>query len=339
MCYYFATGEWEKGWEVALHMKNPELIEKLRFIIPGDKLINFPDDEVILFSNIADIKEEADKWDKYLIYKINCAKTNGGTSFVFKSSKHHMETAVKMDADQHPLQGQLSILAYEKAYFDGMHRRVHGCKMLTLWVHHPGMCCMKRLASMDVKCENKEAVELFFNIFNETLREYTGNPNYMFNPAMFVTDEASAIHQGMYSVFGNEFLDKITTCQWHFKRCAWRQLVHINKDECSSFREAIHGICKAKTAHEYELHASVLDQICTRNKVVLWWNWWKVRRYHLVPALSGFGWTGTNWAELAQSKMKKNQRISLMDALFEDIIHALNEYVEWLAFLITVGKV
>ena len=338
MRYYFATGQWEKGFEVALHMKNPELIEKLRFVIPGDRLVNFPDDEAILFSNISDIKEEADKWDKFLIYKINCSKTNGGTSFVFKTSKHHLETAVKMDASQRPLRGKISILAYEKAYFDGMHRRVRGYKTLTLWLHHPGMRRMKRLASMDVKHENKESVQLFFETFNEALREYTGDPNYYFNPAMFVTDAAGAIHQGMYSVFGDPFIDKISTCQWHFKRCAWRQLVHIQEDDRASFREAVHGVCNAKTAHEYELYASMLDKICSRNKVVRWWNWWKVRRYHLVPALRGFGWTGTNWAEPGQSKLKKNRRIGLIDAVLEDIIHALNEYVEWLAFVDNTGK-
>ena len=149
---------------------------------------------------------------------------------------------------------------------------------------------------------------------------------------MFVTNEAGAIHLGIYSVFGDDVLDKISTCQWHFKRCAWRQLVHIKEDDRASFREAIHGICKAKTNAEYMLFAEMLDDICMRNKVIRWWNWWKVRRYHLVPALRGFGWTGTNWAEIGQSKMKRHIRIGLMDALFTDIIHAINECIEWIAF-------
>ena len=150
--------------------------------------------------------------------------------------------------------------------------------------------------------------------------------------------EKYQIHQGMYSVFGDSFINKISTCQWHFKRCAWRQLVHIQEDDRASFREAVHGVCNAKTAHEYDLYASMLDKICSRNKVVRWWNWWKVRRYHLVLALRGFGWTSTNWAELGQSKLKKNRRIGLMDAVLEDIIHALNEYVEWLVFVDNTGK-
>ena len=66
--------------------------------------------------------------------------------------------------------------------------------------------------------------------------------------------------------------------------------------------------------------------------------WWKVRHYHLVPALRGFGWTGTNWAEPGQAKMKKARCIGLMDAIFEDILNAMNEEAIWLAFVQNKGK-
>ena len=82
----------------------------------------------------------------------------------------------------------------------------------------------------------------------------------------------------------------------------------------------------------------MLDDICMQNKVIRWWNWWKVHRYHLVPALRGFGWTSTNWAEIGQSKMKRHICIGLMDALFTDIIHAINERIEWIAFVKNTGK-
>ena len=63
-----------------------------------------------------------------------------------------------------------------------------------------------------------------------------------------------------------------------------------------------------------------------------------MRRYHLVPALRGFGWTGTNFAEPCQAKMKKARRIGLMDVVFEDILNAMNEEAEWLAFVQNKGK-
>ena len=161
----------------------------------------------------------------------------------------------------------------------------------------------------------------------------------MFNPAMFVTDEAGAMHQGIYDVLGEAVLDKVSTCQWHFKRCAWCQLIHICHSDRASFREAVRGICKAKTAYEYELFANMLEEICEQNHVLCWWNWWKVRRYHLVPALCGWGWTGTNWAEIGQSCMKKHHRIWLLDTMWEDVLHAIVEEADWVNFICNKGKV
>ena len=123
------------------------------------------------------------------------------------------------------------MLSYEKTYFNGMHKRVRGFKTLTLWVDHPGLRWMKCLASMDCKLGTKDMVALFFNCFNSALQDFTGDLNYIFNPIMLVTDEAGAIHNGLHEVFGHDFLDRISTFQWHFKCCTWRQLVHVHEDE------------------------------------------------------------------------------------------------------------
>ena len=338
MRYFVSKGEYDKAMEVALNLNDPHLIERMRYITPGSRNIsNYAEDIAVVFGMIGEIKAALDKWDKYYIWAYNCGKTNGGDTYVFKTSQHHLETALKMDASIRPLNGKRSILSFEKSYFDGMHKRVRGFKTLTLWVHHPGMRRMKRLASMDCKRETQDMVALFFRLFNSALQDFTGDANYTFNPAMLVTDEAGAIHQGLHDVFGHDFLDRISTCQWHFKKCAWRQLVHVKEDDRATFRATVNGLCKASTAAEYELLAQQMDRICKRNNIIRWWNWWKVRRYHLVPALRGFGWTGTNWAEIGQSKMKKHVRIWLISALWEDVINAVGEHAEWKNFVNNTG--
>ena len=342
MRFFLSTGQVDKAMEVARMLKDPHLIEKMRFLEPGGNISDYAEDIAVAFSCIGDIKKELDKYDKYFVWKYNCGKTNGGDTFVFKTSKHHLETALKMDPTKRPLNGKRSMLSFEKTYFDGMHKRVRGFKTFTLWVHHPGLRRMKRLASMDCKRETQDMVALFFEHFNSTLQDYTGDPNYQFNPIMLVTDEAGAIHNGLHDVFGFDFLECISTCQWHFKRCAWRQLIHVRDDDQATFRDTVNKICEATTALEYELLAATMDAICKRNKIVCWWNWWKVRRFHLVPALRGFGWTGTNWAEIGHSKMKKHTRIWLIAALWEDVINACSEHADWLNFVenkgVSIGK-
>ena len=311
----------------------------MRYLQTGGKKTHYCATLVAAFKVMGKIKKELDKVDKYLIWSMNCGKTSDGDTYVFKMSWHHLDMALCMDGSQRPLNGKRSILSFEKCYFDGMHTRVHSFKTLMLWLHHPGMQRMKQLSSMDVMKENKDLVMLFFRLFNSALQDYTGNENYMFTPPMFITDEAGMMHQGIHEVFGDNVLEKVSTCQWHFKRCAWHQLVYIHHENCASFREAVRGICKARTAYEYEFYVAMLDEICEHNRVTRWWNWWKVQRYHLVPTLHGWGWIGTNWAEIWQSCMKPHDRIWLLDVMWEDILHAIVEEVDWLNFTKNKGKV
>ena len=50
-----------------------------------------------------------------------------------------------------------------------------------------------------------------------------------------MTDKAGVNLQGLHEVFGEEFLDRINTCQWHFKECAHRQLKHVKEKQWKSF--------------------------------------------------------------------------------------------------------
>ena len=144
---------------------------------------------------------------------------------------------------------------------------------------------MRRLATMEVERETTEMVELFFRHLNKALAKHVKDPNYKFNPTMIMTDEAGANFQGLKNAFGPNFSDRIITCQWHWIRCGQRQLAKIDESDRKSFMEAVHHICKVMTVGEYKKWANILEDICIRNKCTRWYNWWKARWYHLVPAL------------------------------------------------------
>ena len=127
---------------------------------------------------------------------------------------------------------------------------------------------------MECKREDTEMVSIFFRLFNEALAKHVGNENYKFNPSMICTDEAGAILPAIRNVFGEEYLNRIVSCQWHFKQCAHRQLPNIRTDDQASFMFYVNRICTASTVAEYKLYASGLEEICKRNKCVKWYNWW-----------------------------------------------------------------
>ena len=94
-----SRGEITKAMEVTMNMNDPHLVELMRYMAPGTNISNYAEDIAIVFGMIGDIKAELDKWDKYYVWAYNCGKTNGGNTFVFKMSQHHLETALKMDAE------------------------------------------------------------------------------------------------------------------------------------------------------------------------------------------------------------------------------------------------
>ena len=101
-----------------------------------------------------------------------------------------------------------------------MHNRVRGYKTLILWVYHPDMCKVVLLAVMEMESENTEMVTLFYNVFNECLKEFTGDKSYNFLPYGFMVDVAGANFNAIQAVFGKAMLAHTVTRQWHFKACA-----------------------------------------------------------------------------------------------------------------------
>ena len=60
---------------------------------------------------------------------------------------------------------------------------------------------------------------------------------------------------------------------------------------------------------------------------------------HLVPALHGFGWTGSNWAEIGHSMMKRYTKVWLSVAAVEDIVDFIVQENNYLSFVLNTGKI
>ena len=161
---------------------------------------------------VVELKKGSDEVDKYYIYEVNNSAMNNRPDFVLKSGAIVLQFAVDMNQD-----GPQNILQDEDVYFDGCHSRCKDYISFGLWFRHPSMHRVVKLAGMETRKEDTEAIALFFSKLNEMLQQITRNPHYTFNPKNIMMDEAGANFAGIARVFGQDFVDKkCITCQWHF---------------------------------------------------------------------------------------------------------------------------
>ena len=156
------------------------------------------------------MKQKNDKRDTCHIYWINNGNLNNSSDYVFKASRRMVQLAMSMDVDSH----EKSVLQEENAYFDVTHTRIHGFKSLGLWMYHPAMRKILRLASMDIRSENSKDIRMFFHLFNEILEKESGKPGYKFNPHTFMCDEGSANYKAIEMEYGTDFTkERVIGCQ------------------------------------------------------------------------------------------------------------------------------
>ena len=165
------------------------------------------------FDAVSIAKAKTDTKDLFYIYKIGNKNFSSGSDFVFKSSRRMAKMALDMD-----VHGEANLLQMENTYFDATHTHVYGFKSLGLWLIHPAMKKILRLASMEIRSENFKEIGLFFKLFNEILSAVKDEAGYKFNPRYFVCDEAGANYKAIAQVYGMEFCAiRVKGRQWHFK--------------------------------------------------------------------------------------------------------------------------
>ena len=148
---------------------------------------------------VATFKAACDKVDEFHIYKMNDGRMNGGTDYVFKSSRLCGELGLMMDINYKPQ----NVLQQEDAYFDGAHSRCQGFISLGLWVFHRSMRRLLKLAAMEVRSESQENISYFWNLWNEVLQKVGGkDANYKFNPRNIMVDSSGANYCAVKLIFG-----------------------------------------------------------------------------------------------------------------------------------------
>ena len=273
------------------------------------------------FDAVAGFKHnKSDKLDKFYIYRVHNGMSDGGEDYVFKSSKVAAQMMVDIDCD-----GPDNCLKGSVVFMDGAHGHTYGFITYVLWVYHPMLQKMLRLAMMDIRTENTAALTTFWELCLEMLREFTGDPKYIFNPAYFYCDQAPANFKAIKNVFGEEVRNsKVNTCVFHFLHKGTEHLTKIrDADEKRRARYHVHKMSSVLTPIEYmKAYKSLRPFMKADEKFANWINFWHVRRDVAFPAFRDKLLPRVNLAEAGNKTLTK-KKVTLMEAAYHDTAHML----------------
>ena len=286
------------------------------------------------FEAVAHFKQYADKRDPYYVYTINDRRGNPKKpSLVFKSSSLKAQIAPKMD------RGKNSQLSEEFCYFDGKVQRCNGLVSLTASVYHPLLQKLIPLATMETEQENSLTIELFWSYFNDILRKVSGSKDYVFNPRGWITDMAGCNMEGLKIVFGPDVLERVKTCEFHFKQCRNRQARKFQEEARRQFKSLCGALLEAQSSTSYEKAKEDLDNFLAeepeRKSLKIWLEWWNKRRVFIFPAFQRTkGGSRMNLAEVIHASWVKQDKMnmSLLDAAYADTRDNIQLEVEYQGF-------
>ena len=158
------------------------------------------------FNAVRKFKEQMDKEDKYLV-----AMVDENLQVVFKTSTPQMKLAQEMSTP-----GRL--LANEVCCFDGKKKRTKNFTTLTASVYHSLLKKQVPLAIMECTGEDNVNIELFWREFNKIFKDATGLDTKFEPQEGWITDMAEANHNGLAKIYGEDVMERIKACEFHFRK-------------------------------------------------------------------------------------------------------------------------
>lgn len=327
-------GDLEEAKRVALTYDNPRLVSRvqnkvLSSLTPGDTAIDENS-----FDAVGLARKMYKDTDPYLIYRINNGSLNDMSDYVFKSSRECAHLAISMDVD-----GPHNPLQYELVYFDGKHNRVQGFISFGLWLRHPAIRKLIRLASMEMRTENTHDIYVFFTLFNEILAKEKGVPGYKFNPRGFMCDAAGPNLNALTKVYGMSLLTagRIQTCFWHFTSDARKHSSKVPPETREEFIKLCRTLANETTVKGYEDRLAEARMCAPKGQVNNFLNYWDARRGTVMLAFRAAGFPNCNLSEMANAGWDRENVLSLLEAARDDTTSMIQQIGVLKSFLTNQG--
>lgn len=155
-------------------------------------------------------------------------------------------------------------------------------------MYHPFLRQMCKIATMEVESENTLAMNLFWEMLNEALQEYTTNPTIRFRSYGYTMDEAGAFWSSIANIQGEEDFQRSVSCEKHFDSTVLRQEKTLVGGEvksevkflCNSLQKAETPLVLSKVVKDPALLICVREGMLnkTREQMSTLKNWMKLTR-------------------------------------------------------------
>ena len=138
-------------------------------------------------------------------------------------------------------------------YFDGNEKRTKRMTVLTLSMYHPLLRKQIILATMDCQKENKDNYDLFWRTWNDALADFQAG--LIFDPAGVILDERGCNWNALKEVYGEDFITRCSSCEFHFKESVNRRLkktVFSGEKSANRFRSLSKRMLETQTQVQFE---------------------------------------------------------------------------------------
>ena len=272
------------------------------------------------FEAVVTFKLYCDNQDELLIHKVNDRRGNPDfPSFVFKTSKERMKIALNMDREgEH-------FMREEYCYFDGKVKRCRNFVTLTASTYHPILKKQIPLAIMETEKEDSENIELFWTLFNTSIKKAAGDNTVFFNPTGWCTDMAGANMNGIERVFGKDALSRIKSCEFHFKESRNKMARKLGGTVGDEFKVLCQNLLECNLQESYLVAKDALEEFIDENSdrqfLKSWLTWWDSRRCFIFSAFSPKCGPKMNLAEVVHAGWanRDNRNLSLLDVAQIDV--------------------
>ena len=276
-------------------------------------------------SDLLNLKEKYSKNDKFLLYKMNDRALNNNPTFIFKTSLTALEIASQLNRESN------HFLSSCYVYFNANEKRTKNMTVFTLSVYHPLLQKQIPLATID--CEKEDCINAknFFATWNEALSEF--QEGLTFDSTGVILDERGSNWNAIKEIYGEEFLNRCQSCEFHFKQSVNRRLkssgLFAGDRARDKMRSLSRKLLESETTIQFEKACEgavkFIEEKEKRKPLKAWLDWWLSREEHIFHAFKRKFSPQSNLAEVIHSSWVTQKRTHL--SAYETAVYDICEII------------